>query len=260
MRIRSIKPEFFKHDELGAMPASHRILFIGLWCMADCVGRLEDRPKRIKVEVLPYDDLDVDAALTELATSGLIIRYEIGGQKLIEIVSFARHQRITGKEAEQDSRFPAPETKPHKRKMGKQRGNNGETPETTGDGREGKGDGDESESEKSEPEIFVAAWNQLPDPVPKVRAMTADRLTSLRTRLRDEFWKENWRPALDRIRTSAFCLGKNDRGWIADVEFFLRPSTVAKIMEGKYDAPRTASPSVPPTSLPSSAERYGPST
>lgn len=153
MRIRTVKPEFFKHDTLGALPPLCRVLFIGLWCMADCAGRLEDRPKRIKVEILPYDDADVDDLLSQLAKGELIVRYSVGEQQLIEIPSFLRHQRVTGKEADTSSRFPAPQ----KKKAGKQRGNNGATPETTGNGRETEGKGNDDAHAR-----FASFWAAYP--------------------------------------------------------------------------------------------------
>lgn len=144
MRIRTIKPQFFMNDELASLPAMTRLLFIGLWGLADREGRLEDRPARIKAEVLPYDEIDVEAALTSLEAKKFIVRYVVNGDALIQVASFSKHQRITGKEAETPSQFPAPDELAKSKKRatrGKQRGNtlgnNGETPETTG--REGKG-------------------------------------------------------------------------------------------------------------------------
>lgn len=133
MRIRTIKPDFFKNEDVAGLKPLTRILFQGLWCMADRRGRLEDRPKRIKAEVLPYDDYDADKGLDELVKCGLIARYEAESKKCLQIHGFERHQRITGKEAETESELPQYQGA----KPGKQRGNNGETTETTG--REGKG-------------------------------------------------------------------------------------------------------------------------
>jgi hypothetical protein len=48
-RARNIKPAFFKNEQLVELGMSTRLLFIGLWCLADREGRLEDRPKRIKM-------------------------------------------------------------------------------------------------------------------------------------------------------------------------------------------------------------------
>lgn len=139
MRIRTIKPEFFKHDGVAALPALTRILFQGLWCLADSEGRLEDRPARIRVEVLPYDKCNVEEMLSELAKRGFIHRYKADGLKLIQVAAFKRHQRITGKESETPSRFPEMKPGQDGEQAGKQSGNNWETPETTGNGRETEG-------------------------------------------------------------------------------------------------------------------------
>lgn len=109
MRIRTIKPEFFRHGTLTTLPPLTRILFIGLWCLADCKGRLKDDPRTIKLEVLPADDWNVDAALDELAAAGFIIRYTKAGMKLIQIPAFEVHQRIQTKESQTGSRFPGPD-------------------------------------------------------------------------------------------------------------------------------------------------------
>ena len=79
-RIRSIKPGFFVDDELAETSPLARLLFVGLWTVADCKGRLEDRPKRLKVEILPFDDCSVDDLLNELVESGHIIRYAVDGR------------------------------------------------------------------------------------------------------------------------------------------------------------------------------------
>src|SRR5437764_1366213 len=73
-RIRTIKPSFFKNEELAELPVAARLLFIGLWCLADCEGRLEDRPKRIKVELFPYDSMEVEQVLSGLQSAGFVSR------------------------------------------------------------------------------------------------------------------------------------------------------------------------------------------
>ncbi len=74
--------------------------------------------------------------------------------------------------------------------------------------------------------------------------MTEKRRKALALRLKTKGWLENWRSAIGKAAVSDFCLGVNDRGWIADLEWFLKPDSVAKLMEGKYDnrsikAPKT---------------------
>lgn len=107
-RIRYIKPEFFTNEDVGCLPPLHRILFIGLWTEADRVGRLADKPKTLKVKLLPYDDVDVDAMLADLAKAGFIHRYEVAGTAVIQVVNFHKHQRPHPKEV--DLGFPDPPT------------------------------------------------------------------------------------------------------------------------------------------------------
>lgn len=91
-RARIIKPGFFKNEDLTDIPYEGRLLFAGLWTLADRDGRLEDRPKRIKMELFPADNLDIEALLERLNARGFIHRYVIGSQMLIHLPSFLKHQ------------------------------------------------------------------------------------------------------------------------------------------------------------------------
>ena len=58
-RIRSIKPEFWQDEKLAGIPRDARLLFVGLWNIADDEGRLRGSPLFVRAHVFPYD-LDVD--------------------------------------------------------------------------------------------------------------------------------------------------------------------------------------------------------
>jgi hypothetical protein len=105
MRARNVKPSFFQNEQLAELPFEARLLFVGLWCMADREGRLEDRPKRIKMNVFPADSIDVEPLLDGLAAQGLIERYEAHGLLCIQIPRFVEHQRPHPNE--QPSKLPS---------------------------------------------------------------------------------------------------------------------------------------------------------
>lgn len=111
MRTRNLKPNFFKNDILGSLNPLARLLFSGLWCLADREGRLEDRPLRIKAEILPFDDCDVDSLLSLLHENGFITRYEAEGKKYIDIPRFTYHQHPNMKEAASEIPPPNPDKK-----------------------------------------------------------------------------------------------------------------------------------------------------
>jgi hypothetical protein len=109
VRSRNLKPGFFKNEGLADLPPLTRILFAGLWGLADRAGRLEDRPKRIKAEVLPYDNCDTDKMLDALAQheERFIIRYTVDGRRYIAIPKFLKNQSPHCREPE--STIPAPD-------------------------------------------------------------------------------------------------------------------------------------------------------
>lgn len=110
-RSRNIKPGFFSNEVLAELPPLTRLMFIGLWCLADREGRLQDRPKRIKHELLGYDDVtsvEVDQMLQQLHDNDFIIRYEVDGERYIQVTNFLKHQNPHCRE--QESTIPAPDT------------------------------------------------------------------------------------------------------------------------------------------------------
>lgn len=91
-RSRNIKPGFFHNADLVELPVETRMLFIGLWTLADRDGRLADRPKQIRMEIYPADVFDVDAMLQALHDTGFILRYEVSGIRYIQVNNFLKHQ------------------------------------------------------------------------------------------------------------------------------------------------------------------------
>ena len=106
-RARNIKPSFFTHDELADNDPLGRLLFIGLWTIADYKGELEWRPKRVKAQVMPYDDCDIEALAINLEKTGFIRFYSVGGSDYVHIVNFNKHQNPHKNEKDKGSDVPA---------------------------------------------------------------------------------------------------------------------------------------------------------
>lgn len=79
-----------------------------------------------------------------------------------------------------------------------------------------------------------AAWNASGKLSPCVE-FDATRLRALKGRLSSAFFKQNWKAAIARLEASDFAVGKNDQQWKANVDWFLRPGNVERVMEGRYD-------------------------
>ena len=105
-RARNIKPKFFENEDLAELDPLARLLFIGMWTIADFKGCLEYRPKRIKVQLLPYDDCNITELTNSLDKSGFIAIYSVLGQKYIKIINFEKHQNPHKNERQSGSELP----------------------------------------------------------------------------------------------------------------------------------------------------------
>lgn len=153
-RIRTVKPDFFRHESLQDLEAENvgkypMLVFGGLWGHCDKAGRFEYRPRTLKLDILPFLPFDMAETLELLCDAGFIERYEVDGKEYGLIASFQDHQRIGGKEATEPEKYP----EPPKKQSEKQLGSNGEATEhqeglQEGKGREGnkEGKGDAQEA------------------------------------------------------------------------------------------------------------------
>lgn len=105
-RARNIKASFFTHDKLADNCPLGRLLFIGLWTIADHKGELEWRAKRIKAQILPYDECDIEKLAINLERNGFIRFYSVQGSSYVHIVNFSKHQNPHPNEKKKGSDVP----------------------------------------------------------------------------------------------------------------------------------------------------------
>lgn len=111
-RIRYLKPDFFKDEDIKDLPYEARLFYQGLWVQADREGRGEDRPSRLKIEIMPYDEVDAEKIMQTLALPKknakrpFIIRYEVSGERYYQIVNWTKHQKPH--KTERNSDIPPP--------------------------------------------------------------------------------------------------------------------------------------------------------
>jgi len=101
-RKRQLDPEFFTDEDMGSLPALGRLFYQGLWCLAEDTGVFEVRLRKLKVEILPYDEeANVETYYQQLKEMGKIIEYEQDGKRCGFIKSFHKRQSITHPSASQ---------------------------------------------------------------------------------------------------------------------------------------------------------------
>lgn len=102
MRIRSIKPEFWRSSDISELEIEDRLLFVGLWSYVDDNGVGLDKLSAITADLFA-DDLEKDPqdtfarvsrGLANLSARGRILRYTLERVDYLSITNWSKHQRI----------------------------------------------------------------------------------------------------------------------------------------------------------------------
>lgn len=97
-RIRTIKPDFWTDEKIGSLKRDERLLFIGLWNLADDQGVVKSSAGYIKGQLFSYDDelrsSTVTSWLASLTKARLLIPFTFNGEGYFLIRTFHEHQLI----------------------------------------------------------------------------------------------------------------------------------------------------------------------
>jgi len=212
--------------------------------MADREGRLEDRPTKIKIEILPCDNCDVNALLDQLAEKldddgnpALILRYQTGQTRFIQVVHFSKHQNPHCMEKE--SIIPAPCK--HSANTIQAQDEHGSRPADSLNPDSLNPDSTNSSPEPSGSvcphQEIIALYHEVLPELPPVKVWTDERQKLLRQRWKESTERQNpewWRTYFEKVRGSPFLMGK-EKDFRADLEWIIRPRNMPKILEGRYE-------------------------
>lgn len=188
MRIRSIKPEFWRSGSISSLSIENRLLFIGLWSYVDDNGVGIDKLSVIAADLFA-DDVErepretfarVSRGLATLSEAGRIVRYRASGRDLLAVVNWDEHQRID-KPAKPRYPLPTREDIELRETVATPSRDRRETPATgTGEqGNRGTGERGSSESTLTGASSSAIASDRDADPRPEVRELCnllADRV------------------------------------------------------------------------------------
>lgn len=83
--------------------------------------------------------------------------------------------------------------------------------------------------------LLAQIWNDNVTKLPKIKRCDGNRLKAARARYAAEADTAFWEAMVKKVNESDFCNGNNERKWVATFDWFIRPDTVQKVYEGKYD-------------------------
>jgi len=256
-RIRTIKPEFWRDESLASVSSEACLLAIGLLNHCDDEGFFNANPKLVESDIFPLRELSITTTvlIQELSSIGYISLHQGTDGKIYgHIVNFEKHQVINKKTSSKikglcdllHSSHTTPVALPTgKERKGKEMERNGDICPPSG----------EPEVETGLPKCnhqgVIDLYHKHLPTLRKVEVWNDARKGYLRQRWRevaDELskTKEIGAPDIlgwfaeffDHIGTSRFLTGKvnskDGRAFVADLEWILKPSNFAKIVEGKY--------------------------
>jgi hypothetical protein len=96
-RIRTIKPDFWRNEDLSSVSAEAALLAVGLLNFADDEGFFQANPRLIQADIFPLRELSGSPTLllNELSKIGFVRLFSgLDGKQYGEIVNFLKHQVI----------------------------------------------------------------------------------------------------------------------------------------------------------------------
>lgn len=197
LRIRSIKPEFWRSPDIAQLGVFTRLLFIGLWSYVDDHGNAPADTALIAADLFPHDlSRDPHAVLTEcsrstqeLENAGLIGRYEVRKRCYLHIISFDKHQKFNRRS---DPKYPGPDEGEWLVEAGLTEGavrthaqlTEGSLPEQgTGNREQGTGTAPTGASDRAAEQEFEDWWTHYPKKVDKGQARKAFKAALKKTDL-----------------------------------------------------------------------------
>lgn len=115
MRIRQVKPEFWRDEHLGDLSDTARLVYIGLWMQADDGGWFRENVTEIAADLFPFcsratRERKVSTSLSVLLSLGRIVSHPCGHTfipKMTEHQRFAAPEKRVYTFARQHEKCPA---------------------------------------------------------------------------------------------------------------------------------------------------------
>lgn len=254
-RARNLKPGFFRNADLVELPFEARLLFAGLWTLSDREGRMEDRPKQIKMELFPADNIDCDALLNMLQSVGMIERYTVENKNYIQVINFSKHQN--------PHRDEKPSLIPCKHSAGTVQAQCKDNAKTIAIGLIPSSLIPDSlntdllipEKPKPQPPVasdagrpdcphekIITLYHELLPASPRIKDWTPARAASLKARWNEETDRQTldyWKSLFEYIAGIPFLTGKvasnGRKPFVISLDWLVKPDNFAKVREGRYE-------------------------
>lgn len=228
-RKRMIDPSIWINEDFGTLSNLAKLVFIGLFSIADDEGRGKASPAYIKAVLFPYNDdlriADIEKTLSEISSKMSVIFYSCDENMYYTLTSWNMWQKI-----DKPSQSKLPEYNPETMTaLFDEHSTNIRRVLSPNRIEKNKNRKEREENRKR----IVELYNSTAPLLPRVQKLTEKREKAIDKFLK-EFSIEQFEEICKIANSSGFLTGNNDRGWKADFDFIMRIDKATAILEGKY--------------------------
>lgn len=230
-RKRMIDPSIWQSEDFGKLSTLAKIVFIGLFSLADDEGRGRCNPVYLKSTLFPYEEnirsADIDKTLSEISSNMSVVLYSCDGSSYYSLLSWDTFQKI-----DRPSQSKIPEYNENTMELlFDERSTN--IRRAVVPNKNKKIIEDNKNIKEDNRNKVVEIYNTYCTNLPQVQKLTDKRNKAIDNFLK-EFSIEQFETICKIANTSDFLIGNNDRNWKADFDFIMRSDKATAILEGKY--------------------------
>lgn len=229
-RKRMIDPNIWQSEDFSKLSTLGKLVFIGLFSLADDEGRGRCNPVYLKSTLFPYEEgirsADIDKTLSEISSNMSVIFYSCDGSSYYSLYNWNTWQKI---DRPSESKIPEYNSQAMQRLF----------TEVSSKVRRAivpnkKRIEDNKNIKEENRNKVVEIYNTYCVNLPRVQKLTDKRNKAIDNFLK-EFTEEQFEDICKIANSTNFLIGKNDNGWKADFDFLMRIDKATNVLEGKYN-------------------------
>lgn len=231
-RKRMIDPNIWQSEDFGSLSDLAKLVFIGLFSLADDEGRGRCNPVYLKSTLFPYKEnlrsADIEKTLSEISSRMSVIFYLCDEKQYYSLYNWNTWQKIDKPTSSKIPEFD--ENDENIRRIFDEvstRTSRGLSPNKI---EKNKNRIEQEDNRKR----IVEVYNLYCTNLPQVQKLTDKREKSIDKFLK-EFSVEQFEEICKKANNSDFLIGKNDKKWKADFDFLMRIDKATSILEEKYN-------------------------
>lgn len=229
-RKRMIDPNIWQSEDFSKLSTLGKLVFIGLFSLADDEGRGRCNPVYLKSILFPYEEgirsADIDKTLSEISSNMSVIFYSCDGSSYYSLYNWNTWQKI---DRPSESKIPEYNSQAMQRLF---------TEDSSKVRRaivpNKKRIEDNKNIKEENRNKVVEIYNTYCVNLPRVQKLTDKRNKAIDNFLK-EFTEEQFEDICKIANSTNFLIGKNDNGWKADFDFLMRIDKATNVLEGKYN-------------------------